>query len=61
MIAKDDGGSEPVLEHFTLNPIDFALPQQVVRNFTPLRYLTPLLLDFVLLHSSSMKLVDITK
>ena len=48
MIAQEDGGIELVLNHFTLHPINFALPHQALQNFAPLHYLTPSLLDFAL-------------
>ena len=48
MVTQEDGGFEPVLEHFLLHPYDFSLPSQVVQNFTPLPYLSYSLLDFAL-------------
>ena len=48
MIVQENRGIELIMEHFTLHPIDFALPQQAMRNFVPLLYLTPFVLDFAL-------------
>ena len=48
MIAQEDGGFEPALKNFALNPCDFALHPQVVRNFTLLPRLSCSLLDFAL-------------
>ena len=35
MIAQDDGGIEDILKPFALQPSDFALTSQLVRNFAP--------------------------
>ena len=46
MIEQGDGEVESILEHFTLQPCDFALTLHSVQNFAPSPQLSDLIQQF---------------